>query len=181
MGRSLEDAELVKRAKKGEKWAFTTLVDRYHDNVFGFIHSKTYDIATVEDIVQDTFLIAYRSLGNCRKPASFRSWLFSIANNIAIKTISKRQRMGHSIESLPERVAEEKGAELAEENAERLVQLERALESLPGEMKRVIVLKYYHALTCEEISTKTRKPIGTIRTWLVRGQEKLRSCLRGKQ
>jgi RNA polymerase sigma-70 factor (ECF subfamily) len=85
------DADLVKSAQKGDRTAFDGLVERYHDTLFGFIHSKVYDISTVEDIVQEAFLIAYRSIGNCKKPASFRSWLFSIAKFTAIKVIEKRR------------------------------------------------------------------------------------------
>jgi RNA polymerase sigma-70 factor (ECF subfamily) len=161
-------ATLVQAAQSGQKEAFEKLVYEYHGRLFRFIHRQISDMATVEDIVQDAFLIAYRSLGQCRRPELFGTWLFSIAQNLIRQWIQKKPKMG-----TVSRVSEIQ-TENPSNDQDRLALLEQSFGALSEEMHTVIRMKYQQQMTCEEIAARLQKPIGTIRSWLVRAHRRLK-------
>src|SRR6187549_2920500 len=86
------DAELVEASRRGEREAFGLLVTRYQDVVCAVSFSSTGNWALSEDVAQDTFIAAWRQLGQLRETARIRSWLCGIARNLARKARQRTDR-----------------------------------------------------------------------------------------
>ena len=170
------DADLVARARQGDRAAFDELVVRHQAAVFRAALSAGASRADSEDVAQDTFLLAYRRLKGFRGEASFKTWLLTIAWNQAInhrRTLSKWwQRLvdvetgdGNVFETLraadPSRTPEEltAGNELAREIA-------RAIGALPHKLRDALLLAQSGDYNYEEIGAMLKSPVGTIK-WRV--------------
>src|ERR1043166_6738437 len=92
MGRS--DAELLEASRRGERDAFGALIERYQGVVSAVSYSRTGARALSEDVAQDTFIAAWRQLGQLREPNRLRSWLCGIARNLARKARRRSAREG---------------------------------------------------------------------------------------
>jgi RNA polymerase sigma factor (sigma-70 family) len=137
MGRS--DAELLEASKRGEHDAFGALVERYQDVVCAVSYSRTGDRALSEDVAQDTFIAAWRQLGQLREPGRLRSWLCGIARNLARKARRRTER-----EAPLERIVVFEGAnpfdQAAAAESDRVVR--DALSRVPETYRDVLVLYY---------------------------------------
>jgi RNA polymerase sigma-70 factor (ECF subfamily) len=175
-----EEAALVRRAAAGDGEAFRRLTERYYRPVGGFILKRVARPDLVEDLVQDTFLEAYRSLKAGRLPEHFSSWLFGIAHNCCGKWLRRKRPVLFDPSAAPDVGAVPSEAELleeAEEQRRRLGQLERALAELPEETRRLLEMKHKGDKTCEEIAAATGRPVGTIKSLLSRTYKLLREAL----
>ncbi len=92
MGTNLLDAELVKRVQNGDKIAFDILVQKYQQKVVNLISRFVSDQAECYDIAQETFIKAYRAIGNFRGDSQFYTWLYRIAANTAKNYLASRAR-----------------------------------------------------------------------------------------
>jgi RNA polymerase sigma factor (sigma-70 family) len=90
--RAQTDTELVEASRRGEREAFGHLVERYQDVVCAVSYSNTRDWSLSEDVAQDTFIAAWRSLGQLRETGRLRPWLIGIARNLARKASKRRNR-----------------------------------------------------------------------------------------
>ncbi len=175
-----EDAELARRAGAGDAEAFRRLTERYYRPVGGFIFKRVRRPDLVEDLAQETFLAAFRSLKAGVRPEHFSSWLFGIAHNCCGKWLRrKRPRLFDPAEA-PDLAASPSEADLCAEREEqllRLTRLDRALAALPPEARRLLDLKHREAKTCQEIAAATGRPVGTVKSLLSRTYKLLRSAL----
>src|SRR5262245_1074973 len=137
MGRS--DAELLEASRRGERDAFGALIERYQGVVCAVSYSRTGDRALSEDVAQDTFIAAWRQLGQLREPSRLRSWLCGIARNLARKARRRSAREA----PLDQPLVFEGGNPFdhaAEAESERVVR--EALMRVPDTYRDVLVLYY---------------------------------------
>ncbi len=113
----------VALARDGDSDAFRTLVERHSRAVFRLAHRMTGNAADAEDVVQDTFLKAYKQLGRFESRANFGTWLHRIAVNCSIDLIRSRphKEAGHDAADLEAMGAEEAGEESRQHTPERLM------------------------------------------------------------
>lgn len=137
MGQS--DAELLEASRRGERDAFGTLIERYQGVVCAVSYSRTGDRALSEDVAQDTFIAAWRQLGQLREPSRLRSWLCGIARNLARKAKRRHQREAPLDQPLVFEGANPFDA-AAEAESERVVR--DALMRVPDTYRDVLVLYY---------------------------------------
>jgi RNA polymerase sigma factor (sigma-70 family) len=137
MGRS--DAELLEASRRGEHDAFAALIERYQGVVSAVSYSRTGDRALSEDVAQDTFIAAWRQLGQLREPSRLRSWLCGIARNLARKARRRTAREAPLDQPLVFEGANPFDA-AAEAEAERVVR--DALMRVPDTYRDVLVLYY---------------------------------------
>jgi RNA polymerase sigma-70 factor (ECF subfamily) len=134
-----------------------------------------------EEIVQDAFLRAYRSLGTFRGDARFGTWFYRILYNLCLTKITRKK-------DRPERPDDLAGEELSEVPSEGDVSVQDRMESdemkemvgeeidsLPDKIKSVVVLFYLQDSSYEETATVLDIPIGTVKTYLHRGRNLLRA------
>ena len=186
MREQLADQVLVKRVQDGDKTAFNLLVTRYQNRVASLV-ARYVATADVADIVQETFIRAYRALSLFRNESAFYTWLYRIAVNTAKNYLASQiRRPSNSGIDVSE---EEQIASLNElkevSNPENLMltdQLKKVIlqriEMLPTDLKMAITLRELEGLSYEEIAEIMECPIGTVRSRIFRAREAIDEVIR---
>jgi RNA polymerase sigma-70 factor (ECF subfamily) len=176
------DRELVERARAGERAAFDLLVARYQRRLLRLVLRLLRDQAEAEDVVQETFLRAYRALPRFRGDAAFYTWLYRIALNGARNAIlRRRQRTGpHGVapSQLPAPVPEIGTPESMLLSKQVMQTIDAAMEALPLELRTAIALREIEGLSYEEIAQIMECPLGTVRSRIFRAREAIARRLR---
>jgi len=183
--KKLTDEDLIFKFQEEDYDAFNEIVFRYKDKLVNFIFRYTGNRDDAEDYAQDTFLKLYRSKHLYREIAKFSTWFYTIALN-TVKTNLKKRNKYNSISisefdpegdkdfDLP---SEDKTPdELANIEIER-EEVQKAIESLDETFREVIVLRDIEDLDYEEIAKITGLPLGTVKSRINRGREKLKNIL----
>lgn len=173
------DADLVRRASDGDRSGFEELVRRTSRLVFSRIYLDTGDPHRAEDLLQETFLLAYRSLHRLRNPDGFRPWLLAIAHNVVTDAArhdlrQKRAAPPRTDVELRLLAAVEKPPGEALEGDERREQVLAVLRSLPDEYRLPLTMRYITGSDYETISTQLGLTNGSLRGLLHRGLKLLR-------
>lgn len=185
------DVPLVERARRGDKRAFEMLAIKYQRRVQRLVGRMVRDPERVQDIVQDTFLSAYRALPGFRGDSAFYTWLYRIAVNTARKALAEIQRDPLVFESSLAAPAEDDqgtfpgGSEPSSlETPEALLgsrQIARAVEgavaALPADLRQALVLREVEGLGYEEIAILMNCPVGTVRSRIFRAREAVSQAL----
>jgi RNA polymerase sigma-70 factor (ECF subfamily) len=168
------DSELIGRVlSSDDRAAFGELVLRHQSPVRRFLrHFLGSDAALADDLAQETFLRAYRGLGQFRGDASFLTWILGIAHNQARNERRRRKEVDWELADAPE-PSEPAPARSVELEAD----LSAAMKKLDPDQQLALHLFYHQGLTHPEISAVAGWPLGTVKTHLHRGKQKLRSLL----
>lgn len=164
------DADLLRRAAQGDQAAFTALVRRHEDRVFGIAVRMTGDRADALDATQDTFVSVYRHAGTFQGDAAFTTWLYRVAVNATRDVLRKRRRLPEPVEELPEREAP---GTAPEETVDLRMDLAQALAQLPDEYREAVLLHDVGAVPYEEIAKITGAALGTVKSRISRGRRRL--------
>ena len=173
------DRELVSRSIEGDCDAFAGLVAKYNRLGGAIAFGVLGDFDLAEDVVQDAFLRAYRSLERLRDPARFRVWFSGIVRKRAIDVL--RQRKVRDAVALPaEPVGLPDGAPspaellLIDERREKVLE---AIQELPADDRDVVVLKHMEGLSYREISEITNTTVSSVESRLFRARQALKDKL----
>ncbi|MCD9028457.1 RNA polymerase sigma factor RpoE [Luteimonas sp. BDR2-5] len=181
------DAELVKRVQNGDTAAFDLLVRKYQHRIAALIGRYVQDWSEVQDVAQETFIRAYRAIGNFRGDAQFYTWLHRIAVNTAKNHLVAHNRRPPTddidIEDAEQydagirlRDSDTPERELMRQQLEQTVM--RAVQALPEELRVAINLREVDGLSYEEIAERMGCPIGTVRSRIFRAREAIDRELR---
>lgn len=182
------DHELVLRAQRGDKRAFGLLVDKYQRKLARLLSRMIRDQAEIEDVVQESFIKAYRALPNFRGDSAFYTWLYRIGINTAknyLVSMGRRPTVSTDIE-IEDAENFDSGDELrtteTPESSMMTKQIAQTVndtvEGLPEELKTAITLREIEGLSYEEIATIMSCPIGTVRSRIFRARETIALKLR---
>jgi RNA polymerase sigma-70 factor (ECF subfamily) len=176
---ALADWVLVRRVQQGDSKAFNLLVSKYQRRIESVIYPFVENRSDILDIVQETFLRAFRAIDDFRGDSAFFSWLFRIAQNTAKNYLVARTRRPPDSDidaSVAEFVSATPFQELGtpehlllRDEIER--QIFKTIESLPDELREVIFLREIEGLSYDDIALKVHCPIGTVRSRLFRARE----------
>ena len=181
------DSDLVKRVQRGDSAAFDLLVRKYQHRIAALIGRYISDWSECQDVAQETFLRAYRALGNFRGDAQFYTWLHRIAVNTAKNHLVAQNRRpptddidvsdAEQFESgMRLRDTDTPERELMRQQLEQTVM--RAVEGLPEELRQAITLREVDGLSYEQIAQRMDCPIGTVRSRIFRAREAIDTQLR---
>ncbi|GIW14209.1 MAG: DNA-directed RNA polymerase sigma-70 factor [Tepidiforma sp.] len=175
-----DDIAAIRAVARGDDAALARLYDRYSRPCYGFALRMLGSESDAEEVVQETFLRAWRSAPSYDPSrASVSSWLLAITRNLCIDELRRRRR---NVASAPiDDAAPLPGADrtdLAAEQAIDAAAVRAALASLPGEQRSAIELVYYYGLTSNEVGRLLGVPPPTIRSRLRLGLLKLAGILR---
>lgn len=181
------DRDLVERVQQGDTAAFDLLVRKYQHRVAAVISRYVRDWSEVQDVAQDTFIRAYRAIGNFRGDAQFSTWLHRIAVNTAKNHLVAHGRRppGEDID-VEDAEQFESGLRLRDNDTpEREMmrqQLEHAVlaavEALPPELREAITLREIEGMSYDDIAERMGCPIGTVRSRIFRAREAIDARMR---
>jgi len=184
------DQALAARAAEGEERAFREILRRYERPVFSLLYRMVRDRELAEDLAQEAFVRAFNAIGTYSPRYKLSSWLFKIANNLAIDHLRKRQLDTVSIDGAPTAVTESEVAqtrlelesedETPEEYAENRElgnQIEAAIGKLRPQYRTATVLRHVEGFSYEEIAGIMDLPLGTVKTYIHRARLELRELL----
>ena len=187
---NLPDADVARLAQQGREAAFRELVRRYERPVFSLVFRMVRDSATAEDLAQDTFIKVLNHIDKYRPEFKFSSWLFKIANNVAIDHLRRRQLDTISMDGSPNAASaadiEATSFDIADrsESALDLMEarelgsaIERAIGALRPEYRSCIMLRHVEGRSYEEIAATLDLPLGTVKTYIHRARHQLRESL----
>jgi RNA polymerase sigma-70 factor (ECF subfamily) len=187
---NLPDADVVSLAQQGREAAFRELVRRYERPVFSLVFRMVRDRETSEELAQETFIKVLNHIDRYQPQFKFSSWLFKIANNIAIDHLRKRHIETISMDGSPHAasaaeieatsfdIAIRQESALEEMEARELGSaIERAIAELRPEYRSCIVLRHVEGRSYEEIAATLDLPLGTVKTYIHRARLQLRDSL----
>ena len=187
---NLPDADVVALAQKGREAAFRELIRRYERPVFSLIYRMVRDSTVSEDLAQDAFIKVLNHIDKYRPEFKFSSWLFKIANNVAIDHLRKRQlptismdgsphaRTASDIEATRFDIADPSENALDEIASKELgSEIEVAIGKLRPEYRNCIMLRHVEGRSYEEIAATLDLPLGTVKTYIHRARHELREAL----
>ncbi len=181
------DRQLIRLATEGNPQALEELVRRYRGLIFNLIFRMVGNREEAEDLVQETFVKAFRSLHSFNDEFAFSTWLYKIASNHTIDLLRRKRLQLLSLDE-PVRTREgEVSREYPDENfnperslitSESTQIIFNAIEALPEKYRIIITLRHKEEKSYEEISRILKVPIGTVKARLFRARELLREKLK---
>ncbi|TCJ98758.1 RNA polymerase RpoE-like sigma-24 subunit [Volucribacter psittacicida] len=183
MSEQLTDQALVERVQQGDKKAFNLLVSRYQNKLAGLL-SRYVSANDIPDVVQESFIKAYRSLDSFRGESAFYTWLYRIAVNTAKNYLMAQGRRPPKEDILAEEAESyEVGSHLRDvetpENLMLSAELKQTvfdtINSLQEELKTAITLREIEGMSYEEIAEIMECPVGTVRSRIFRAREIIES------
>ena len=180
------DTQLILATAQGDLQAFETIYDRYASAIFGLALNTLADRGAAEEAVQEIFLRVWRHAGTFDVTRSFVSWLYRIAHNYCIDELRRqrvRPRTVYEDDAAPilAAISDDTDVGALALHAERSRIVAEALQQLPVEQHQAIKLAYFGGLTLGEIAGRTGSPVGTIKTRMRIGLQKLRQILRDEE
>lgn len=183
-----QDWALVQRVQAGDIRAFEILVNKYQRKIGRLLSRLVRDADEIEDIVQESFIKAYRALGNFRGESAFYTWLYRIAVNTAKNYLIASNRRPVALRDLGDDSSEtfDESDTLSDIETPESVLLSRqiaatvnkAMEDLPEELRNAIVLREIEGLSYDEIAEIMNCPIGTVRSRIFRAREAISAKLK---
>lgn len=173
------EADLLKKARAGNLFAFEEIVKRYQKRVYGVARRIVGRHDVADDVTQEAFLKAYQALASFDVARPFGPWICRIAANLAVNFVrSPRARERELLEQppAPEKArAQDPLGQVLEGEAQQV--FARALATLPPEQRAVLVLRAVEELSYREIADALQISMGTVMSRLARAREKLRLAL----
>ena len=161
---------IVSLAVRGDRDAYTELVRRRQSWIRNFMRRCCGDETLADDLSQQVFLQVWRKIRQLREPTSFGSWLKRIAVNEWIQHQRKNDPLWHASDEVESRPSRPEATAVG-------MDLDRALAALPGPMRLCVVLSYHERLSHGEIAALTGLQLGTVKTNIRRGSQRLRELL----
>lgn len=182
------DKVLVESAQQGDKTSFDVLVSKYQRKLFRLVLRFVHNQTEAEDVVQETFIKAYRALHQFRGESAFYTWLYRIGINTARNFLDNRgRRVPASTDMSAEQMESfNEGGNLRDINTPESLFASKqiaetvnlAMNELPDDLRSALMLREIEGLSYEEIATAMACPIGTVRSRIFRARESVAVRLR---
>ena len=176
------DRELVERAAAGSREAFDELVRRHQASIVSLARALTHGSADAEDIAQEVFVRVWRSLRGFRGESAFRTWLHRVAVNVIHSHHGRIARI-RRLFLIPSAEADsdpiERAADSTDVESDVVMRdaIDKALGSLPEELRVAVTLRDVQGLDYREIANVLGVPIGTVESRIFRGRQRLQPLL----
>jgi RNA polymerase sigma-70 factor (ECF subfamily) len=186
-----QDDLLIERIKNGDHAAYDDMVTRYWDRIFARVHQLLKNQEDAEEVTQDAFIRAHRGLESFRGDASFSTWLYQIATNLAHNrywywfrrkrdySVSLDQPLSAEGDLTLENVMPSEGETPAESalTQEFVSRVSECMEGLGEKHREVLTLRNVQNMSYEEISEELGISVGTVKSRIARARESLRELM----
>jgi RNA polymerase sigma factor (sigma-70 family) len=171
----IADEELIREIKSGSKSAMDVLVRRHYKTVFAFIYRRVTDKATAYDLTQEVFIKVIKNIKKYSKKGRFKNWLLTIAVNQCRDYFRSSEARNNKLTSELEEDNFKSKVSISSvfEKKENRKLIMNALEQLPHFQREVVLLKYFHDLTLNEIAEITNSNETTVKSRLYQAIGKL--------
>ena len=182
----LDDAKLVRKALRGNRGAFETIIRKYQQPMLNYVSRMVREREMALDVSQEVFLRAYASLSSFRPEFKFSTWLFRIASNYLIDHWRKKKIVAVSLDQPVEdgeegcylQVADETASVVRElERKELQAKLETAMGRLPDHLRELFVWRHVNGMSYEEMAEIKKIPVGTVKNRVFQAKEMMRALL----
>lgn len=171
----IDENDILGRVIAGDVHAFRAIVERYERPLFRMVRGLLIDSHSSEDVVQETFLAAYRKLDLFdRRRSRFSTWLFTIGKNLALNALARR--IPAVVDELPQHIDMNTPDRIVG-GKEFCAMLDRMLQRLPQNQRVVFVLAEFSELSYAEIAVIESINVGTVRSRLYKAKQTLRRLL----
>lgn len=181
---SLDDRQTIQAVLAGDSDRFGLLVLKYQDRLFNGVARMLGSASDADDVLQESFLQAFRKLSSFREQSSFYTWIYRIAINVAIN-LRRRERRNVTLSEhaaiSDQLVTDDESPDHRLEQFEEIRELQDGLNQLSDEHRNILVLREIEGMSYEDISEVLEMPIGTVRSRLHRARMQLRDCLIARQ
>lgn len=178
---AVDDQQLILWCREGREEGFRQLLGRYEQYIYGLCHRLTGNREDALDLTQETFIKVLNGLRGFQANRSFKPWLRQVTVNACYNFLSRRDPEGVSLEkplgdglvlSDVLQAVDDPAREVEWRDTRRL--LGAAMKELPPMQRMVLVLRHQEGMSYQEIAAVTSMPLGTVRSQLFRGRERLR-------
>ena len=187
--KSLSDEKLIELFQNGDERAYTQLVENYKDRLYNYLYGIVRDVDLAEDLLQDTFIKVFTHKNSYKASYKFSTWMYTIGKNLAFTELRKKKRRKTKTFTDIEKHNDWGGIQIPDpsdsidiaisaKDRSRIIQ--KIICRLPQDFMIVIILRDIQELSYEDISTILEVPIGTVKSRINRGRDKLRQSLNEK-
>ena len=175
------DRHIIEEIRSGQTRRYAVLIDRHKDRAMTLALRLTGNRQESEELVQDAFLRAYRSLDQFRGDAKFGTWFYRILYNLCLTRVTRRKGKPEQLDVSDERMldnilVDEEEATIQERMEEDEMQhmIASEIAGMPEKFRTVLTLFYVQEMSYEEITAVLNQPLGTVKTNLFRARNLLR-------
>ena len=181
-----DDDRLVESALDGDARAFEILMEKHESKMYAVALRMCKNREDAQDCLQDAMIRIYKALPTFKGQSSFSTWAYRITMNTCLDDLRRKKvRQASSLDQMLEvgwaPVDDNNTAERHFENSELKRNLSRAIQTLPEEMRAAVVLRDVQGFSYEEIANMLSTNVGTVKSRISRGREKLREILSRNQ
>ncbi|MGQ8336175.1 RNA polymerase sigma factor [Sunxiuqinia sp. A32] len=170
------DHYYIEQVLKGNTDAYAYLVQKYQDMVYGLALKMLRNEQDAEELAQDTFVKAYRSLSNYEGKSKFSTWLYRITYNSCVTFLRKRKLQINSLDDskLSDQDEAKIQSQLESVNKEELTKyLQKAMDKLPGDDQVLITFYYYEEQSMDDIAGITNLSVSNVKVKIHRARKKM--------
>lgn len=177
------DEELVVQAKAGDLDAFTELARRYQQKIYYTVYGLTRNHLDADDITQETFMSAYKSLARFKQHSSFYTWIYRIAVNLTLNFLKKKTREKGRKEFMEQRFVQEESLSPSTPEAISLkkelgTKIDEAIDSLPAAYRSALALVVFQGMTHSQAARILRCSENTVSWRMHKARKMLQDRLR---
>lgn len=177
-----DETQLIKSAQKGDDAALEALLFVYEKKIYNVAYRYMGNEADAYDMAQESLIKIYRGLRSFRHESSFSSWVYRLTVNTCLDGLRKRKKEPLSLDSTMESgvVIEDKSADTPEThtlNVESREDIQKAINTLSGDHRITVILRDIQGLSYDEIADTLSISIGTVKSRLSRGRQRLKEIL----
>lgn len=173
--------EIIQNVLDGDREKFALLVDKYQGPIYNLLYRLTGSMQDAEDLAQETFIKAYKSLNNFQTKKKFFSWIYTIAINLTRNHLKKKKPLlVENVEDLKpdNRQTDKNNPEINLIKHEQAQALARSIQKLPIALREAVILRYYFYLPFEEIARILCISLSGAKMRVYRGLEKLENIMK---
>jgi len=182
----LEIKKIIEKATNGDQVAFTSLLDMYWNEVYGFMLKRTENETDAEDITIETFAKAFDKIANYNPEFQFNTWLIAIAKNVHIDMLRKKKislfvditdEEDHQAYNVADTTPSAEDKLITEQNLSRLLEY---IKELKPHYQEVIQLRYFQEMSYQEIAEQLNEPLSNVKVKLLRAKKLLAEIIQGR-
>ncbi|MBN1551427.1 RNA polymerase sigma factor [bacterium] len=178
----MNEQELVEKAKNGDQRSFSKLMDSYMSYVYRLALRMLGNEMEAEDVTQEVFIKAYKSLKAFRGKSQFKTWLYRIAVNQSLKAIKKQKIVKqHVIDEIEDKVNNNAENPLDSViQAEQKDYLNRSIKNLPPKQKAILLLRVNDEMSFKDIAAIMKRSVGAVKANYFHAIQNIQSQINGE-